>query len=824
MGTKIIKRLLAVVLTLSLLIVTAPIIAAPDNSVAGVVADWIFDANPLHSTSVNGYLEILDVSNNGNTLEMEYFDRSALVSRKAALDATTLPYGSFVDDKMTEEGGGSFKFSPNNARSGTVQRRGVDFITNADAPVNKNEFRNGYTIEFIFKHDINALSNSGNSSQYRDQWMGLMGRQGLCAPAGIEDNGRDYNYTNYLSKSEPWNGTMNLSVSDLNALQYSTAVADNDYYPYGGGSNIYSHRLIKDRWHHIAVVSDNTTTRLYLDGIESWMGYYGDVGANMIGMYADPDSGRFIIGSARWIEPLALESNDMIDALLRGNIERVRISERGLTPAEFLISDPFNTLDYSTPGNNDAFEMMGDGGDFNYNVVFVPDTQYNAQSTPFIIDSGMKWLADNKYTANVPSVNHLGDITENNLIREWNDAYKSYSFLADAGVSTTMLCGNHDISGGNANYLNTFGPNSEWTRKINADGQKLFYSPSGISQYTKFNAGSYEYLVIAMGNPGTATAEINWLRGVLDGNPGLPTIVTSHNLVNNSGGIANTTLWNAVRVYDQVFLLVGGHLSGANSGVVRNANGKDVRIALADYQSHYGAGFGYLRFCEFDELNNKIYVRTFSPFASRLPAAEKGRIFWNFLENNCTCGANEIENNTVWDFDFGTRFPVMPASIAIVETVREIIIDHTCRFSVEADKPTAIIDVSWTSSDEDVATVDDNGLVTAVGLGFATITAVHKMDENVFASTDIEVIPLRITGASTPGTSGSVKITEYAKNMWDVTFTVTEYYNDGSVIYADYSVSFPKNGDGTIDLGDYSLIYDIKGNGSNIKAFRIVMN
>jgi len=30
--------------------------------------------------------------------------------------------------------------------------------------------------------------------------------------------------------------------------------------------------------------------------------------------------------------------------------------------------------------------------------------------------------------------------------------------------------------------------------------------------------------------------------------------------------------------------------------------------------------------------------------------------------------------------------------------------------------------------------------------------------------------------------------------------------------------------DGSYDFGAYTLIYDIKGNGSNIKEFRVVMN
>lgn len=57
--------------------------------------------------------------------------------------------------------------------------------------------------------------------------------------------------------------------------------------------------------------------------------------------------------------------------------------------------------------------------------------------------------------------------------------------------------------------------------------------------------------------------------------------------------------------------------------------------------------------------------------------------------------------------------------------------------------------VIWTSSDESVAKVDDNGVVTAVGVGSCTITAASKLDRNVSAACDVTVesVNVTITGA-----------------------------------------------------------------------------
>ena len=58
-------------------------------------------------------------------------------------------------------------------------------------------------------------------------------------------------------------------------------------------------------------------------------------------------------------------------------------------------------------------------------------------------------------------------------------------------------------------------------------------------------------------------------------------------------------------------------------------------------------------------------------------------------------------------------------------------------------------------------------------------------------------------------------------------FQVEETLSDGSVEIVDYAIDITANNrniDGFINLGVYSLFFDIKGDGSNIKLFEIVMN
>lgn len=85
--------------------------------------------------------------------------------------------------------------------------------------------------------------------------------------------------------------------------------------------------------------------------------------------------------------------------------------------------------------------------------------------------------------------------------------------------------------------------------------------------------------------------------------------------------------------------------------------------------------------------------------------------------------------------------------------------------------------VVWSVDDDDYATVDQNGLVTGVATGFATVTA--KTEDGEFtASCDIEVIPAKgdklfeKTAASGEKTS---KLTIYSGNSYDLSGAATVY-------------------------------------------------
>ena len=71
--------------------------------------------------------------------------------------------------------------------------------------------------------------------------------------------------------------------------------------------------------------------------------------------------------------------------------------------------------------------------------------------------------------------------------------------------------------------------------------------------------------------------------------------------------------------------------------------------------------------------------------------------------------------------------------------------------------------IEWTTSDEDVVTVDDGGLITAVGAGEADVTASIK-DVNIASTTHIKVV-ITPTGVEAPETLALVTNGESTKNL-----------------------------------------------------------
>jgi len=253
-------------------------------------------------------------------------------------------------------------------------------------------------------------------------------------------------------------------------------------------------------------------------------------------------------------------------------------------------------------------------------------------------------------------------------------AIEGYQIISRAGLPFAVAPGNHDYDamwsvagyppnrdkkfreldrtvedmgllhvGGLDNFRSAFGENSDFFRN------KPWYIDShngGANSAQRFSAGGFSFLHIALEmQPGDKV--ISWAESVLSANPGLPTIITTHDYLDASGERRPQPMVDLARVdpdyhnsaeqvwdalfsrHDQIFLVLCGHHKGQSLRVDANLNGRLVYQVLADYQArgqaaidagrskrHVGIGDGWVRLMTFDFAVEPavIKVKTFSSF------------------------------------------------------------------------------------------------------------------------------------------------------------------------------------------------------------------
>ncbi len=598
------SKLLAFLLCAAMLVCTLPMFAfAKDKDF--VAAQWDFNESALKSGSIDkSNLVFADQSGNGNDLVLK--------------GGNAKKYLEFTDEKMYDGTSGSLKFNNQKQR---VLGQGCEFVTADGAPINSETFQNGYTIELIYQLPADYSE--------PDSWMGLLARKGKC-----------------VSMDETKKCSMSLAVSNCKELQFLTANKDDSHEMDPAAWSIAMDK--GSFWYHLVITSDNHTISTHINGCESFRDYVSD---EMVGMFADPNDGRFVVGGY---------DNGIFNHHGRGTIQQVRISNRALDRSEWLISD------YSAYmvgyGENLPYTKISDTA---YNVIFLPDIQNATEFRNNVINTAANWLNDNREYVNAAAIVGLGDNVNTYYDEEqWKNALEFYSILQKGEYKILQQPGNHDYGdddNGNAYYLNAFGKDSDFGKWQSERG--TVYSPSGYSSYTFFDGGSYRYLALSISMYHIDDeAERAWFEKILQDNKDCPTIVTSHSfqdcnaakpdqVVLNGRG---ESIWEIVKKYNQVFLMISGHNHGAGEEVLLNEQGNEVFSIMADYQFSYNGGNAYFKFAEFDEANNRIALSTFSPYAATLKDGERTPFDVNYMT-----GAG---NYTIMEIDFQSRFAGMKAS------------------------------------------------------------------------------------------------------------------------------------------------------------------
>lgn len=325
----------------------------------------------------------------------------------------------------------------------------------------------------------------------------------------------------------------------------------------------------------------------------------------------------------------------------------------------------------------------------------------------------MQYIADNTVArgGDIVFVTHLGDVWQHQTI-EMDEEHKAAGFkaipnkwfgskfkplpeqvtgiempmavegfriIAETGVPFGVVPGNHDFdamwsaegwtpvedrkdirmtpetlgmihAGGLDNFRSVFGSDSEFYK------DKPWYVASfdgGSSSAQIFTAGGYTFLHLSLDMSPTDEV-LAWARDVLAANPGLPTIVTTHDYLNHKGErLPNPIvdfhavdprhnnaqmLWDKfISQNDQIFMVLSGHQRGQALNIDMNNRDNRVYQILADYQDRgqsvieaggkpssftgmpVGLGDGWFRLMTFD-FSGEIPVLEVKTYSSHYKA------------------------------------------------------------------------------------------------------------------------------------------------------------------------------------------------------------
>lgn len=631
--------------------------AQADNAKPDVVADWKFQKSNSTGDIDDGNVVIKDASGNGNDLRMETYGKG---------DYKLSDYVSWDTKSMNGDANGSLKLNGDSDLAHKKQNhelrdpKGADFITVDNAPINKETFAKGYTLEFVYylPDDFNAGS---------DAWMGIAARQ--SANSGMDEHEM---------------GSMSLAISNCKETQFKAANVDNQSTQNTSDPNngVTSWGVTMDHggvWYHIAIVSDGTNVVTYTNGAKA----FRNINKNGNGLYADPTDGRFRIGSAYYNDTYDTSKYDKedFDKFLRGNLQEVRFSRGAVQQNEWVIPNPTETI--KEYGTNDKFVLANPSVN---TMVFLPDTQNTIRWVPDVMDKAIDQLDAEAASQHVSNIVSLGDIVDNwDSIEQWEYSKLFFDRLQNTGIPFLEQPGNHDYNGSQhgygwpggrvaSNYLTYFGPDSAFGAKQKANG--FTYSPDGMSSYVTVDNGSYKYLIVNIdmgavtGNSSaTSNDDMRWFEQVLKDHPNNPTVVVSHDIFmcsdshpnqialdtdrgyNAEGGDsegAGSKVWNIVKKYNQVFMMYSGHNHGSGQMTLTNDSGNQVLGLLADYQFGYNGGNAFFQYIGLDEAANKLTMRTYSPYSASLKDSER-----SFFDVNFLTGEGNVYSQ---DFDFAKRF------------------------------------------------------------------------------------------------------------------------------------------------------------------------
>lgn len=261
---------------------------------------------------------------------------------------------------------------------------------------------------------------------------------------------------------------------------------------------------------------------------------------------------------------------------------------------------------------------------FDYSFIWMSDTQYYSESYPHIFKRMTEWAVEQKEAMNIKYLFHTGDLVdEADQDYQWKHADEYMGYLDKGNIPYGVLAGNHDVGHKTGDY-------NEYGKYF---GEERFQSKDYYGESYKNNRGHYDlissngndFIMIYMGW-GITDEDIAWINGVLARYPERKAILNFHEYLLVSGNrspIGDKIYNNVVLPNKNIIAVLSGHYHDSETLVDEIDDDKDgkpdrkVYQMLADYQGGPEGGQGFLRIMQVNPVENKIYMKTYSPYLNQ---------------------------------------------------------------------------------------------------------------------------------------------------------------------------------------------------------------
>jgi len=287
----------------------------------------------------------------------------------------------------------------------------------------------------------------------------------------------------------------------------------------------------------------------------------------------------------------------------------------------------------------------------NFTIIVLPDTQYYSESHSDIFDAQTQWIVDNIESMDIIFVTHLGDVVDDwSDMNQWDNASRSMSLL-DGNVPWGILAGNHDgVLPEHNNFDKYFG----LSRFSDESWYGGAYQGSNKNNYQLFSAGVDDYLILHLQyDPNDDVLE--WANDVIDSYPNRRVLVSTHEYMGDHSFPSLTSIGDQIWEKlvspnaDQILLVLCGHLS-LEQHRTDTIEGYDVHQMVSDYQNRPNGGNGWLRILEFSPLQDKIFVKTYSPYLDEFENDSNSEFTLDYDMTSAQANVTIVSNSTVSDF------------------------------------------------------------------------------------------------------------------------------------------------------------------------------